>query len=60
METLPPAQWLAKAQEAREYAAVMRDAGARHTMLMIAAGYEKMAEHAALFADLLKDKISDL
>ena len=45
---LSPAEWLMKAEEARQVAATMRDAGARRTLLLIAAGYEKIARHTAL------------
>ncbi|HLY88872.1 MAG TPA: hypothetical protein VKQ27_07805 [Acetobacteraceae bacterium] len=37
-----------RAEDARQLADTMVDAGARHTMLLIAAGYEKMARRAAL------------
>ena len=43
-----PADWLLRAEDARQLADTMVDAGARHTMLLIAAGYEKMARRAAL------------
>ena len=46
------AEWLIKAADARQLADTMNDAGARQTMLMFAAGYEKMARHAALMRDL--------
>ena len=45
---LTPAEWLLRAEDARQLADTMVDAGARHTMLLIAAGYEKMARRAAL------------
>ncbi len=49
MADLPSAaEWLLKAEDARQLADTMTDAGARNTMLLIAAGYEKMARHAAL------------
>lgn len=46
------AEWLLRAEDARQLADTMNDAGARHTMLVIAAGYEKMARHAALLQNL--------
>ena len=41
-----PAEWVARAAEARNLAEKMRDADARSTMLAIAAGYEKLAMRA--------------
>jgi hypothetical protein len=38
--------WLARAEEARILASEMTDARTRATMLDIAKGYDKMAEHA--------------
>ena len=46
-----PEQWLARAAEARAVAERMRDPFARATMLGIAAGYERLATHAALAAE---------
>jgi hypothetical protein len=46
-----PADWLALAAEARDHEMRIPDAGARQIMLRIAAGYEKLAQHAALAAD---------
>jgi|SRR5690242_5407421 len=40
------AEWTARATEARSLAEKMRDADARSTMLVIAAGYEKLARRA--------------
>ena len=45
---LTPAEWLLRAEDARQLADTMVDAGARHTLLLIAAGYDKMARRAAL------------
>jgi hypothetical protein len=45
-----PAQWLARAAEARAAADAMQDATAKRTMLAVAAGYEKMARYAAALA----------
>lgn len=51
--TIPtPSEWLVRAEDARQLADSLHDVGARHTMLMIAAGYEKMARHAALMANM--------
>ncbi len=47
-----PSDWLTKAANTRQAAGTLNSAGARHTMLMIAAGYEKMAQHAALLSDM--------
>jgi len=47
-----PTEWLLKASEAQAIARTLRDLNARQTMLNIAAGYEKMARHAALKSDL--------
>jgi len=44
-------EWLVRAEEARQLADILRDVGARYTMLTIASGYEKMARHAALLGD---------
>ena len=46
-----PAQWLARAVEARRIAEGMRDPIARREMLAIAAGYERLAGHAASAAE---------
>ena len=50
MPLLTAAQWLARADEARELAQQLSDAAARETMLGIAEGYERLARHAALWA----------
>jgi hypothetical protein len=42
-----PAKWMARASEARDIAERMDDPLARKTMLEIAAGYERLAAHAA-------------
>jgi hypothetical protein len=42
-----PAQWMARASEARSLADRMDDPLGRKTMLEIAAGYERLAAHAA-------------
>ncbi len=49
----PPntAQWLFKAEEARSLAEVMQDQTAKRIMLRIAAGYRRLAEHAASMAE---------
>jgi len=41
-----PRLWRERAEEARVHAEQMHDPEARETMLSIAEGYEKMAEHA--------------
>ena len=51
-DLLSAAQWLERAEEARLVAESLSDGSARRTMLTIAAGYEKMARHAALQAGL--------
>ena len=43
---LTPAYWLIRAEDVRSQAEEMSD-GARETMLLIAAGYERMARYAA-------------
>jgi hypothetical protein len=45
-----PAQWLARAADARATADTMHDAVTKRTMLGVAAGYEKMARYAASLA----------
>jgi hypothetical protein len=40
-------QWLVRAEEARIDVAAIRDPQARCMMLLMAVGYERMAEHAA-------------
>jgi hypothetical protein len=45
-----PGEWLDRAAEARAIAASLHDPEAMRTMLEIAAGYERMARHAALAA----------
>jgi hypothetical protein len=47
-ETHTAAHWLILAEDARDTAAHMRDAGAKQTLLGIALAYEKLARHAAL------------
>lgn len=44
------ADWLARADEARALAQRLVEPSARATMLGIAEGYEKLARHAALWA----------
>jgi hypothetical protein len=46
-----PGEWLSKAAEARLLADALNDPGARQSMLLIAAGYVKMAGHAAALQD---------
>jgi hypothetical protein len=46
-DPLTPFEWFAKAQEARDIGAGMRQETARRTMFLIAEGYEAMAMHAA-------------
>lgn len=50
MPLLTAAQWLARADEARELAQQLSDTAARETMLGIAEGYERLARHAALWS----------
>ena len=38
--------WLGRAEEVRRHAAIMTDPVARRTMLLVAAGYERLAQHA--------------
>jgi hypothetical protein len=45
-----PAQWFARAAEARATADAMQDATAKRTMLGVAAAYEKMARYATSLA----------
>jgi hypothetical protein len=45
------AHWLNLAEDARKLADRMRDPEAKQTMLAVARGYQKLAQHAALFAD---------
>lgn len=40
-------QWSIRAAEAREEAARLNDPKAKRTLLLVAAGYDKLAEHAA-------------
>lgn len=51
MPLLTAAEWMMRAEEARELAGRLRDVGARQTMRAIADGYEKLARHAASWAD---------
>jgi hypothetical protein len=44
------AHWLILAEDARDTAAQIRDLTAKRMMLAIAAGYDKLARHAALLA----------
>jgi hypothetical protein len=46
-----PAHWLILADDARNLADQLHDPEAKQTMLAIAWGYDKLARHAALFAD---------
>jgi hypothetical protein len=41
------AQWIYRAAEAEGLAAAMSDRTAKRTMLMVAASYRRLAEHAA-------------
>lgn len=50
MPLLTAAEWLARADEARELAQQLSDTAAKETMLGIADGYERLARHAALWA----------
>ena len=50
MPLLTAAQWLARSDEARELAQQLSDTAARETMFGIAEGYERLARHAALWA----------
>lgn len=43
-------QWLSKAEQVRLIAGSLRDETARRIMLSVAAGYERLAEHAASLA----------
>jgi hypothetical protein len=56
---LSAALWLEKAEEARTIAAGLHDPEARRSMLEIAAGYVKLARHAALVAGLNEHAESD-
>ena len=38
--------WMGRAEEVRRHAAIMTDPAARRTMLLVAAGYERLAQHA--------------
>jgi hypothetical protein len=38
--------WLGRAEEVRRHAGSMTDPAARRTMLLVAAGYERLAQHA--------------
>ena len=62
MPLLNAAQWLARADEARELAQQLSDTAARETMLGIADGYERLARHAALWAqnDLVPGQPDDV
>jgi len=44
-----PGHWLVLAADARALAEQMTDARSKRQMLLIARGYEKLAEHAARF-----------
>ncbi len=46
------AEWLTRAAETRQLADTMTDVVVCRTLLMIAAGYEKMARHASLIRSL--------
>jgi len=50
MPLLTAAEWLVRADDARELAQQLSDTAARETMLGIADGYERLARHAALWA----------
>jgi hypothetical protein len=41
-----PRHWRERAEEARAHAEQMADAEARHTMLLISAGYDRLADRA--------------
>jgi hypothetical protein len=45
--------WLAHAEEARAIAELMKEAHTKRSMLYLARGYEKLAEHAQEQAGLL-------
>ena len=49
---LPAEYWLAQAADARALADEMDDPDAKSVMLMIIAGYEQLAAHAAAMANL--------
>ncbi len=44
---LTAAQWLIRAEDARLEAAAMNDPQARRMMLIVASGYDRLAEYAA-------------
>ena len=48
-----PGHWLVLAADARALAEQMTDARSKRQMLLIARGYEKLAEHAARFERML-------
>ena len=54
MALLPmtPGYWLVQAADAKALADEMHDSKAKQTMMLIARGYEKLAEHAARIARL--------
>jgi hypothetical protein len=53
--------WLVRAEDARTTAEQMHDPSAKRMMLGIAAGYEKLARHAALLASMrIPSEASDI
>jgi len=42
-----PGYWLVQAADAKAFAEEMTDARSKRTMMLIAKGYERLAEHAA-------------
>jgi hypothetical protein len=55
MDSTPysPEHWLAQAEDARAIAELMKEPHTRRSMLYLARGYEKLAEHAQEQAGLM-------
>ena len=47
LHPMTPGYWLTQAADAVALAGDMHDPRAKHSMMLIARGYEKLAEHAA-------------
>jgi hypothetical protein len=52
LHPMTPGYWLTQAADAVALAEDMHDPRAKHSMMLIARGYEKLAEHAARLARL--------